>query len=90
MEFTRRGGQHGMAATPLGRFQRWHGDDAGIQLNSVKERGSNGSYALNPQFFPCSLITDHPSCFLIAALSARPAILLPSHQKKLWINVAPR
>jgi hypothetical protein len=57
MEFTRRGGQHGMVGTPPGRFQRWHGDEAGIQLNSVKERGSNGSLRSQPSILP--LFTNH-------------------------------
>ena len=31
MEFTRRGGQHGMAGTPLGRLQRLHGDAVAVE-----------------------------------------------------------
>jgi len=31
MEFTRRGGQHGMAGTPLGRLQRPHGDEVAVE-----------------------------------------------------------
>jgi len=33
MEFTRRGGQHGMAGTPLGRLQRSHGDEVAVESN---------------------------------------------------------